>query len=610
MLSFEGFSLDPRRRLLFGANGTPIPLVGRAFDTLLYLIEHAGELVDKQTLMKAVWPIVVVDENNLSQTISALRRVLGESPGEHRFIVTVPGRGYRFAPPVERLELASRTTGGITSDPANTENGDPSASVAVLPFANLTGDPSKGYFCDGIAEALIDALVRVVGLKVPARTSSFAYKGRSVDVREIGRDLRVATVLEGSVRTAGERIRVTAQLVNAQTGFHLWSHSYDRAFGDVFMLEDEITAAIVETLKRTMNARVPSTVAQMPPTRDPEAYRLYLQGRVATMPAALDLFQQALARDPQFARAYAASAQVRMNLASLGNVDANTISEAEREARYAFALEPQLCEASAALGTISAWRGNWLEAAGAFHEAIRLGPDDSRPTSLHAIYVLNTTGHLQETLEQIDHAYRHAPASVGIIATLGTTYTLLGKTAEAVRYANLVVSLGGAEHPLVQFVQVWAAIRNGEYEKAAEIEMKARWSGLRSDVGRGTIRHVFEALGGRARPDEAARQLRTLLEQSNAAEPLAQRKEDGISLSVLLGDLDLAFDSANRWLDQFARSGTIGTAWGVLWMPELRPFRRDPRFQAVAARLKLFDYWKRYGPPDHCELVQDRIVCR
>jgi hypothetical protein len=157
---------------------------------------------------------------------------------------------------------------------------------------------------------------------------------------------------------------------------------------------------------------------------------------------------------------------------------------------------------------------------------------------------------------------------------------------------------------------VWAAIRNGEYEKAAEIEMKARWSGLRSDVGRSTIRHVFEALGGRARPDEAARELRTLLEQSNAAEPLAQRKEDGIFLSVLLGDLDLAFDSANRWLDRFARSGTIGTAWGVLWMPELRPFRRDPRFQAVAARLKLFDYWKLYGPADDSDTAHDRIVCR
>jgi len=592
MLSFEGFVLDPRRRLLFGVDGTPIPLAGRAFDTLIYLVEHPGELIHKQVLMKAVWPGVIVDENNLSQTISTLRRALGEIPGQHRFIVTVPGRGFRFVPPV------------------GSGNSDPDASVAVLPFANLTGDPSKAYFCDGIAEALIHALARVVGLKVPARTSSFAYQGRSVDAREIGRELGVATVLEGSVRAAGERLRVTAQLVNARTGFHLWSQSYDRAFRDVFILEDEITGEIVETLKRTMNVQVPSAEAQIPPTGDPEAYRLYLQGRVAAMPAALALFTRAIALDPQFARAYAASAQVRLNMASFGHLGADTLPEAEREARHALALEPQLCEAAAALGTISAWRGDWMDAAAAFRAAIRLGPEDSRPTSFHAIYVLNTTGHLQETLEQIHHGYRHNPTSVGIIATLATTYTLLGNTTEAVRYADLVVSLGSAEHPLVQFVQVWAAIRNGEYGKAAEIEMKTRWSGLHSNVGRDTIRHVFDALAGRARSDEAARELRTLLEQADAAEPLAQRKEDGIFLAVLLGDLDLAFDSANRWLDHFARFGTLGTAWGVLWMPELRPLRLDPRFQALAERLKLFKYWKHFGAPDNCEVVSGQLLCR
>jgi hypothetical protein len=163
---------------------------------------------------------------------------------------------------------------------------------------------------------------------------------------------------------------------------------------------------------------------------------------------------------------------------------------------------------------------------------------------------------------------------------------------------------------LVQFVQVWAAIRNGEFEKAAEIEMKARWSGLRAEQGRNTIRHVFQALAGRTKPDMAARELRTLLEQSNPSEPLAQRKEDGIFLPVLLGDLDLAFDSANRWLDRFARFGAIGTAWGILWVPELRPFRSDPRFQALAKRMKLFDYWRNYGPPDRCEVAHDRIVCQ
>jgi TolB-like protein/Flp pilus assembly protein TadD len=609
VFAFAQFSLDPRRRLLFGASGEPIPLAGRAFETLLYLVEHPNELVNKQTLMKAVWPNVIVEENNLNQTISAVRRVLGEIPGEHRFIITVPGRGYRFAPPVMRLEATAGANAGAVGAPADAAGTFVRASVAVLPFANLTGDSSKEYFCDGLAESLINELVQVGGLKVPARTSSFAYKGRNVDIRQIGRDLGVATVVEGSVRSAAERIRVTAQLVNAQTGFHFWSQSYDRAFGDVFTLEDEIAHEIVEILKRTLNVEVPSFVAQTPPTRDPEAYRLYLQGRAAAMPAALNLFAQTIAKDPQFARAYAASAQVRVNLAAFGPIDANGLCDAEREAKQALELEPHLPEACAALGTISAWRGNWLDAVARFQEAIQLGRDDPRPACLHAIFVLTTSGRLQEALEKIKGAYALAPASVGIVATLAAAYNLVGNTTEALGYARLTADLGGAEHPLVHVVRMWAAIRSGDYEEAAEIETKAAWSGLRSDAGRNTIKQVCTALGDIAGQGAAARALRTLLEHPSAGEPLLQRKEDCIFLPVLLGDLDLAFDSANRWLDRFSHTGTIGTTWGVLWIPEMRPFRRDPRFQALAARLKLFDYWKRYGPPDGCELAHDRIVC-
>lgn len=609
VFSFAGFSLDARRRLLFGANGAPISLTGRAFDTLLYLVEHPNALIDKQALMKAVWPNAVVEENNLNQTISAVRRVLGESPGEHRFIVTIPGRGYRFAPPVTRSDSAAATDEAISAAGGDAVT-PPSASVAVLPFVNLTGEASKEYFCDGLAEALISELVQVNGLKVPARTSSFAYKGRSVDVRTIGRDLGVAAVLEGSVRSAGERLRVTAQLVNAQSGFHFWSQNYDRAFGDVFSLEDEIAGEIVEALKRTMNVQVPSTTARTPPTRDPEAYRLYLQGRAAAMPAALTLYAQALAKDPRFALAYAASAQTRVNLAAFGSVDSNALSDAKRQAEQALALEPRLPVAHAALGAVSAWRGNWLDSVDHYQEAIRLGPDDPSPTSHHAIFVLSTSGHLQEALEEINRAYRLAPAAVGIVSSLGAAYNLMGRTAEALRFANLAADIGGAEHPLVHIVRMWAAIRSGDYEEAVEIEMKAPWSGARSDAGRSTMKQVYAALGGRAERGAAVRSLRALLEAPNAADPLSQRKEDGIFLSVLLGDLDLAFESANRWLDRFARSGTIGTTWGVLWIPELHAFRRDPRFQALVDRLKLFDYWKRHGPPDDCELTEGRIVCR
>jgi DNA-binding winged helix-turn-helix (wHTH) protein len=176
---FSEFRLDIQQRLLSaGADGRPIPLPPKAFETLLYFVERRGELLDKSTLMKAVWPNVIGEENSLNQNISVIRRALGESPSQHRFIVTEPGRGYRFVADVRVVSHAGH------SEPAAPTTAQ-RKSIAVLPFANLTGDPSKEYFGDGMSEELLHRLARIPGLKVPSRTSSFAYKGRNMDVRQI-----------------------------------------------------------------------------------------------------------------------------------------------------------------------------------------------------------------------------------------------------------------------------------------------------------------------------------------------------------------------------------------------------------------------------------------
>ena len=234
---FGDFRLDPGRQQLT-CDGSVVPLKARAFDLLVYFAEHPGELVDKTTLMRAIWPNVVVEENNLSQHLSALRQALGDGAQGRQFIVTVARRGYRFVADVRQLN----GTKGATSDVAASVK---VPSVAVLPFANLSGDAEKEYFGDGMADELIHLLSRVPGLKVPARTSSFAYKGKNLHVRDIARDLGVAAVLEGSVRSAGELIRVTAQLIDAASGYHFWSQSYERPFRDIFRLQDEIANAIL-----------------------------------------------------------------------------------------------------------------------------------------------------------------------------------------------------------------------------------------------------------------------------------------------------------------------------------------------------------------------------
>src|SRR5499427_2908899 len=262
--------LAAERRLTTRADGRPIELTPKALDTLHFLLQHPGELLDKSKLIAAVWPNVVVEENNLNQVVSSLRRALGDGSDGRRFIVTVPGRGYQFVAPVRatcdaapfapQVALAAKATTSTRK------------SIAVLPFVNLTGDAAKEYFSDGMAEELIHILARVPGLKVPSRTSSFAYKGRNVDVRKIAQDLDVGVVLEGSVRSAGERIRVTAQLIDGASGFHLWSQNYDRQFGDVFELQDELARAIMTALRLALEGPI-STRAQIlhePPTRDVE----------------------------------------------------------------------------------------------------------------------------------------------------------------------------------------------------------------------------------------------------------------------------------------------------------------------------------------------------
>ena len=485
----------------------------------------------------------------------------------------------------------------------------PAASVAVLPFANLTGEADKEYFSDGMAEELINELTDVPGLKVPARTSSFAYRGRNVDIRQIARDLGVATILEGSVRSAGERIRVTAQLINAQTGYHLWSKTYDEDFGNVFKLEDEVSAEIVQALKSSLNAQLPAAVAQAPPTQDPDAYRLYLQGSAANPVLAIPFLNQAIAKDPRFARAYAARAEDSVAGASEGMFSyASVLTDAERDANTALALDPSLAPAQAVLGTLNVWRGDWVAAESSSDRARQLDRKDPQAYMAHAEIVLAGAGHMRQAEQEALVGYGLAPANPRVVAGVAALYDLMGRTAEAMRYARLTIALGEGDNPLVLVVRRDSALRSGRYEEAARLEIGADPT-LQDPSRAAALRQAFAAFGNPAARAAAARALRGLLQALRAS------KRDDYRISAMLwptrlGDVDFAYDSANWYLDQYARDGIVGTSWGFLWMPEMRPFRQDPRFQAFVRRLKLIDYWTRYGPPDDCDLKDEKLTCR
>ena len=623
---FNDFRLDPQQRLLLSrADGRPIPLSPKVFETLLYFVERRGELLDKVTLMKAIWPNIVVEENSLNQNISALRRALGESPGEHRFIVTEPGRGYRFVADVRTITVAAGTPPASAPGraPAPVPPVERSAgmgerrSIAVLPFANLTGDPSKEYLGDGMAEELIHTLARLPGLRVPSRTSSFAYKGRNIDVRQIASDLQAGAVLEGSVRSAGERIRVTAQLIDAENGYHLWSQSYDRQFEDLFKLQDELASAIVHALRPALDSQAPEVIRTTPRTADLEAYNVYLQAIAVpaiteqTTRLAWEMLERAIERDPHFARAYTALAAMQAIALMLDIPAPGTLEDAERNARRALALDPGMGATHAALGIISALRGRWLQAEEEFQAAF--AHDDTDPGNLQAYgaHVLGSAGFLRRYLEVIDRMYRLSPAWFASLVNLAVAQLCLDRHEEAAKAFELAFGMGVPRHlPPIPDVESQIAVRRGRPEDACRIVVDSLSPPLRQAGGVEAAERYFAAVADprqRGQAIEAVERMRAALGPQNTPQPIKRRL---MLWNVALGDLSQAFEIANESLDYFAKSGTIGAAWGFLWMEEMRPFRQDERFQTFAARMNLFEYWSKFGPPDNCELRDGKLVCR
>jgi TolB-like protein len=624
---FGEFRLDIQLRLLTaGANARPIPLPPKAFETLLYFVERRGELLDKGALMKAVWPNIVVEENSLNQNISVIRRALGESPGEHRFIVTEPGRGYRFVADVRvnaAAPDATRTEVPALAQPAATA--EQRKSIAVLPFANLTGDPSKEYFSDGMSEELLHRLARIPGLKVPSRTSSFSYKGRNIDVRQIARDLDVGVVLEGSVRSAGDRIRVTAQLIDGRNGFHLWSQNYDRDFGDLFALQDELAHAIVNTLRITLDGQANASAQigaalEEPPTRDLEAYQLYMQAMSMqvmgspneTIPRVVAMFERAIKRDPGFARAHSALATVRSVSVILNVPLPGSLADAESDILRGLARDSSLGAPHAALGTIYAAQGKWVTAEERYREAFDRDDADPATHQAYGLFILGSAGLLLRSLEACREAHRLAPAWVASLMTLAVAHMCVDHEAEARRYADLGVNLGlqrtGA--PMADLYSQ-LEVREARYDAAAETEVGGLPAGITANGGADTVREVYRALrdGGRDAA-HAVHALDDLYARTGSADMPQFMQRRFMLWYTMLGALDPAFDVANRSLDFLAQFGTIGTAWGFLWMREMLPLRQDPRFQSMCRRMGLFDYWTRHGPPDNCELKDGRLICR
>jgi len=444
---FGDYRLDMTKRLLFGRGGNPgdastawrpVSLTPKAFDTLVYLVEHDGAVLAKNELMRAIWPDTAVEENNLNQNISLLRRVLGEDRSEHRYIATVPGRGYQFVASV-------RVTAG-TAEPT----GQAESSIAVLPFLNLSADPANDYFCDGLAEDLINALSQLEQLRVAARTSAFFFKGRHADVREIGQKLNVSTVLEGSVRRSGNRLRITAQLISVSDGYHLWSERFDREteMRDIFDLQDEITLAVVSALKLKLLGGEKSALLKHH-TGNIRAYEFYLKGRFhmfkatpAGIRTGISFFERAIQLDSSYALAQVGLAHAyRLSVLALDVEPTGTFARAKAAALKALAIDDNLAEAHAALGFIILWHDwDWNAAARQVQRSLEL---NRHSADTHWFYgrLLSAKGQHREALAEIELARQLDPLSPIINASEGLYLLYAGRGEEALTRLRETVEL-------------------------------------------------------------------------------------------------------------------------------------------------------------------------
>ena len=472
------------------------------------------------------------------------------------------------------------------------------SSIAVMPFANLSGDQSKDYFSDGMSEELLNLLARVPGLQVAARTSSFAYKGREVDVREIGKELGVETVLEGSVRQAGDQVRITAQLIDTGTGFHLWSETYDRQMADIFQVQDEIARAIVDKLRIQLAPADQVAQHQKVPTQNVEAYELYLQGRAVwkkrgdeNLRKAIELYQAALARDPGFARAHAALASAYVVLPGYTedeNDQEKFFGLAETSARQALAIDPNIGEAHAVLAQLNADRGDLLDAESGFFFAISLEPNEPTPHHWYSL-LLGKVGRVGAALAQAQRAQELDPTSPILAANLANIYLQQGNDDEALRYGRMAKDLGIGNGG------------GGNVEAAVALRRKQWDEGERLLVAQHGIPDelkplIHEFIEGLRDPSARPRVIASL--RKTNPDLISQAKLVDVYSS--LGDVDLAYQVMFETLDKDHLAWIHDWEMSELWSPDSVAMRRSPKLGELAGRIGVIDYWKQYGFPDQC----------
>jgi TolB-like protein/DNA-binding winged helix-turn-helix (wHTH) protein/Flp pilus assembly protein TadD len=625
MKSFKAFRLDTANHLLW-RNGDRVPVAPKGFDVLAYLVEHAGQVVTQDEILQALWPETHVNPEVLRKYILEIRKALGDRPDNPEFIETLPKRGYRFVAPVID-ESTAKSPDMPTSQAAEEQVGPATApseqesssvkrrlwklaiipvvavvaaaglgvyfllarngpktpslkntSIAVLPFADMSPAKDQEYFSDGLAEQLINDLAKVSGLNVVGRSSAFQFKGKNEDVREVGRMLGVANVLEGSVRREGNHVSITAELIKADDGFQLWSQTYDREIKDVFAVEDEIALAATEALQPKLLGGSGQPVASNARSANPEAYQAYLQAEYFSgrgqskedLGKALAYTDTAIKLDQKYAPAWALRSSVQNTMAEVGLTDAiEGFRKARDDAERAIALDPTLASAYLALATTQIYDDwDWDAADTSLTKAAALEPGSVEVFRIRS-YLSREFGNLDQAIKLYEQAAALDPLRANSYSGLGYLLYVAARYDEAQATLQKALDL----NPQATYVHLTLdkiLIAEGKPQQAlAEIEKEpSDWGKLTGQV------LAYHALGRDQDSDAALAGL------------IAKHGTDGAyqigEVYAYRGESDKSFE----WLNHAYKQRDPGLP-EIISDPLCKNLRHDPRYTELLKKMRL-----------------------
>ena len=580
---FNGFRLEgTQRRLLY--HGQPVPLKGKILDLLLFLVEMRGQLVMKEELMKKIWADSIVEENNITVSMSILRKTLGEDRSRPKFIETIPRQGYRFI--AEVIEVSTERP--VTRDAGQRKDrvvlqDEPIESLAVLPLQSPKKDFNVDYLSEGISESIINILSRIPKLRVMACSTIFRFKRKEVDPHEVGLMLNVKALLMIRVMRLGETLVIRGQLVKVSDGTQLWGEQYNRSPSDLLATQDEIAKAISDSLKFKLTVQEQIRLNKQP-TKNIEAYNLYLRGRYfwnkyskEWVLKAIDAFKEAISIDANYALAYCGLADAYFRLSNVYFPPREVLPKAKEAALRAVEIDDNQAEAHSSLGLVRVYYDHdWTGAESAFRRALELDP---HLVSAHQRYgsYLTFMGRFDEAIEHYETALELDPFSLQINMNLATTYYLKGEYERAINMLNETIELEPNYMP-THFLLGLVRIQEKRLPEAiAEFQLIYKLD-EEAYLALGFMGYAHALAGERAE----AETLLSILQDISLRKYVSPYSMLVIRLALgpkkrVFELLEQLYEECNDWL---------------IWLkvsPELKVLRDDPKFKDLLRRVGFLD---------------------